>query len=720
MSGEAVLSFGDELKTLSCSDSEFRPFRFERLTFVTPEDLTGEVVPDGEPLEAIRKQICSERNRSDLIFFLLASFDRSLGHELQRETADYVEGLLENPEIEKFAYEVVLSESFRQTSDASLELKFRDLARYSRVVNEAIECQSSIEAFWRSWQVMSDETDPLSLTFTLDSFRDLLLRTGFVSKFVKAIHNADSKEFNSLIIGFTLLPEVKSGFGQASHLLNTLKNALHRRQVFTNPQLDFSTLEVWQGSARGLRPERQLGGYEVFSQVTKQIESIKALLFTGSQSLVDKALRDLLNFQKKQGGDDYIAKTLCNLAAAAIDANEIYIAKELADRAVSLGVKDVVVDSTAAEVLKNLGRFDEAREQYEAALLKFGEERYLLNGLADVLKDCGNFDRSLSIYVKAEKEFPDDPVAPNGITTVYFDSGQYDLALIKAKKNLEVYGDPVSRVICGNILRHLGRYHESLAIMRSAVNHFPNELRIWSGFIRSLGLAGRNEEALERCNAFIQQFPNRPSPYSAKGELLRKMGRLAESLDSYNKGLSVFPYHRGLQMGKATVLLLLGSSNEASVMIDANEPQTELDWRAYHVWAAAPARIGDYATALENLESGLKSIPWIHLRSLFTDTIGYIKLRMGDPYSAIKLFEHGLKSADSVRRNGLFLLLSRAYSETGHAAKSERYFQFVSAIEKPIFELRKRTKPGIALVKAAQPYPADIAANEWQLLFEAA
>ena len=55
--------------------------------------------------------------------------------------------------------------------------------------------------------------------------------------------------------------------------------------------------------------------------------------------------------------------------SVAIDANEIGIAKDLSDEALHLGVHDPVIDSTAAEVMKNLGKFETARKLYENAIL---------------------------------------------------------------------------------------------------------------------------------------------------------------------------------------------------------------------------------------------------------------------------------------------------------------------------------------------------------------
>ena len=45
-----------------------------------------------------------------------------------------------------------------------------------------------------------------------------------------------------------------------------------------------------------------------------------------------------------------------------------------------------------------------------------------------------------------------------------------------------------------------------------------------------------------------------------------------------------------------------------------------------------------FQEALELLEHGQSLVPWNSLRSLFSDTAGYVILRMGDPKKAIERF----------------------------------------------------------------------------------
>ncbi len=620
---------------------------------------------------------------------------------------------------------VLLSEPFGATENAALELSFPSLERYTALISQASAHQYAMRLFWQAWNMLTKETDSLSLSFDLDSLRDLLLSDGLISKFVRSIHAKDLRAFNTEIVNLTMRPEVRDQFGTAAQLLTKLRNFLDQHNAFTTLQMSFNASAV-QSDARDSDEEpwsqqgKALFDHEIYSQIIKQINSIKPLLFTGSRNLVDRAVRELLEFQKLYSEPEYLAKTLCNLAQMALEANEIEIARDLSDQASALGVHDPVVDSTAAEVMKNLGQFADAKALYEAAIIKFGNERYLLNGLADVLKEYGDYKEAVSIYQRAELEFPDDPVAANGLSTVYFAMGHSVQALAKARNNVMMFGDIVSRIICGNILRHLGRNHESLSLMYETVAIFPRETAAWSGYIRSLGLVGRHQEALKKCEELIAEVPDQPMPKLLQGDLLRKFGKLSESLVAFNKALVQFPSHRGLLLGKASVLLLLGDAEEAARLTVLNSPQSELDWKMFHIYSSSFVRLGNYPEALSLLQRGLENVPWRRLRSLFSDTIGYVRLRMGDARTAISDFRMGLRTADRAKRNGLYLLLGRAYQEIGNYGESARYISGVVSNDPPVRELKATRSSGLTLVSHQQSVSAKTEQMEFQMLLAAA
>ncbi len=721
--GKAIYAGPDQIFSISGRSAVPTPFYFESYSAGLLTDLHGFELP-AQAVAGTQDILKREKNRSDALFFFLASLDCTLSLGLREKSALTVEELVASDEVYSYVEMALLSEPYQPTPDAPLQVSFSGLERYTKLIQEAQSHQQAASTFWTAWSNMKSNTDALSLPFDLDTLRDLMLSSGSTKSCIQALRSGDRSAFNAAILNLTLQPELKARFSGAAPLLTQLRNSLDREYAFS--RRSSSSLYSVLATAREDEHEndltlrgRQLHGHEIFQNITKQIASIRLLLLSGAKALVERAVRDLVAFQKLHSQPDYLAKSLCNLAAIAIDADEMGIAKDLSDQASNLGVHDPVIDSTAAEVMKNLGQFGAARALYEQAIQKFGGQRYLVNGLGDVLKELEQYDEAMALYRQAEKDFPDDPVAPNGIATVYFAMGHPLKALEQASRNVKFFGDLVSRIICGNLLRHLGRNHESLILMKETTQAFPRELGSWSGYIRSLNLVGRQSEALQQCEEMVLAVPEHPLPRLMQADLLRKVGKVSESLLVLNKALVAFPAHRGLQLSKAAALLLLNKPLEAAELANVNRPESELDWRMLHIYATSFIRLGSFQEALNLLEEGRRLVPWKSLRSLFADTAGYVMLRMGNPKDAIARFRSGLKTADKVKRNGLYLLISHAYAELGKISDSVRYRNDVTTIDPLINELKTLSTPGLYLVKRSGSTAEKIEQNELQILLAA-
>jgi tetratricopeptide (TPR) repeat protein len=548
------------------------------------------------------------------------------------------------------------------------------LEDYSRLISEVKAHQPALKLFWKHWSKLETDASLANEGVESGTFREALLRLGVVPGFANAIRERNIFSFNGQVIAFAVSPEVQQMFPRASRVLTLLRNSLEADGAFDQKQLFPRADELPQDDEEIARvlPSRTADARSMFEHVTRQIEGIRKLLVTGSMSNVSRAVTELLEFQR-DSDSEYLAKTLCNLAAIAIDANEPHLAQYLSDRALELGEEDVIVFNTRAEVFKRLGRFDDARRAYEETIARFGRTRYTNNGYADVLMDSGLFDRSLEVYKEVVRLYPDDPVAPNGIATVHFARGHISLALDAAQKNVAVYGDAVSRVICGNFLRHVGRYHESLRLARESVKIFPHELVLWGGLVRSLGLIRNFDKAIKESDELLRRFPESPLPWVVKGDILSRAGDLSGSLDAYTSGLRTFTSHRPLQIGRASILTLFGRNTEASDLLKDLELESEVDWRGYHVLALSKLKSGLTEQAIHDLKWAAKNTPWRNLRVLFESSLGYAYMRQGQQKVAIDLFEGNLLRAPQNKRQGLLLFLGSAFREMGQEDRSISY-----------------------------------------------
>jgi len=67
-----------------------------------------------------------------------------------------------------------------------------------------------------------------------------------------------------------------------------------------------------------------------------------------------------------------------------------------------------------AEILKEMGRLDEALQVYEETARLFPEDVYTHTGRAEVLKEMGRLDGALRTYEETVRLFPENVVARNG------------------------------------------------------------------------------------------------------------------------------------------------------------------------------------------------------------------------------------------------------------------------------------------------------------------
>ncbi|NQT15848.1 MAG: tetratricopeptide repeat protein, partial [Planctomycetes bacterium] len=82
-----------------------------------------------------------------------------------------------------------------------------------------------------------------------------------------------------------------------------------------------------------------------------------------------------------------------------------------------------------AEVLKSLGRPDEALAAYDEAKARFENEPYAYTGRAEVLKALGRLDDALAAYEEAIARFSTNRVAQNGLASTLVMLGRYSEAL---------------------------------------------------------------------------------------------------------------------------------------------------------------------------------------------------------------------------------------------------------------------------------------------------
>jgi len=673
--GTAILEEDEQLLLLDPSlGSEGQPCTHGDLKAFQEIDPAYCEVSSGLSSGELLTLISHEKQKSDSLFFMLASLDVALENETRKSAAELADGLFENQDCLDYCRGVLLSKPLPEGwSGDSFERS--DLRLWTTMVSEIEANQFSLSIIWQSWKELEQGEFVLAADGQLQSLLENLISTMTIRRFSLAISKGDLSEFNNVLVNFSTTPATIKRYPSASRVLTKLRLALERKHAFAKKSLDVHAAQVEREEEANYADDDELSNRQIFEQVKKQQEGIKKLLFTGNFASVDRAVADLLKFHEAYGNQTHLAKTLCSLTKIALEANEPHLAEFLVNKAVSLDLDDIVVYTSQAEVSKSLGRFAQAAEMYEKVLKRFGDQRYALCGYADTLQDQGKFIAAEAFYKKSITLYPDDPVAFNGLVGVALAKGHASLGLRMARRNITMFGDSASRVIYGNLLRDAGRYAESIKELDLALKRFPAEIRIWQGLIKSLAVAGKFPEALARCDEAFERFPDHPMPYLSKGEVLRIQGELKKSLTVYSAALKVFSSHRPAQIGKAAVLTLLDREQEASNILVDLELDSEIDWFAYHTLCIATLKAGKIDTAIEKLEYGIKNVPWQRTKTFFTEALGYAMLRSGKASKAVTYFRSTIDKATHTQRSGILLFLSRSYTDLGQPQKASEMLE---------------------------------------------
>ena len=627
------------------------------------------------PLEELLKLVTDGSRKRDSVFFMLASIDSSLTSETRRSAAELANELLEDIECKEYCKNVLLSQPLPQGVELE-KYDYSELTQWTHLKQGMVANQAPLLAIWKSWEKIEQDRNVIQADEDMSSLLEALISRSIILKFSASILKNDVSLFNQAIVDFSLDASVRRSYGTPSpQLLAALRSELQNQGVFKKENLNLFPENVEKSSQVRREISADLKDYEIFEQVKKQQEGIRKLLYTGNLANVDRAVNELLVFNEKYGKTEHLAKTLCSLSQIALEANEAHLADLLITKAVELQLEDIVIYTSRADVSKNLGRFAEAAKMYEDVLLKYGNEKYALCGYADTLKDLGKLDDAEKIYGTAIELFPDDPVAANGLVGILTARGKIDEALVSAKNNVARFGDLVSRVVYSNLLRGVGRYTESANELERAIKKFGLDPRICYGLVKSLALAGRFEEALSFCTQAINKISDHPLPLISKGELLRSQGKFEESLIAYSQCLRTFTSYRPAQIGKASVLILLGRESEAAALLSGLELESEVDWYAYHTLCVSIVKSQKLDDAIEKLEEAIKRVPWQKLKNYFADTLGYAMLRKGNAVKAIASFRNGLATADHAKKSGILLLMSSAYTELGQRKKSLEFWR---------------------------------------------
>jgi tetratricopeptide (TPR) repeat protein len=292
------------------------------------------------------------------------------------------------------------------------------------------------------------------------------------------------------------------------------------------------------------------------------------------------------------------------------------------DEAVRRFPKDLVILCGRANVMKELGYFEKALQEYNIVLQLAEDEPFGRDGKADVLFQWGRLDEALAQYLDNIETFPGDSVAYCGAAEALLSLGRESDAL--AMYNRAVAAFPHSPVPLGsraNALLVVGRLGDAKTAYQEAISRFPSDPIIRNGFANLLKKIGKHDEALQQYDRIAQDHPFDIVSRTARADLLKHLGRVKEAIAAYEELSRRNPRNRRVRHSLAAVLISNGELDKAEQLLPNRDPSTLEEWVAYHVRGMLLMKRRNYAAAERLFRHGLEKCPWHAERPFFKNAL---------------------------------------------------------------------------------------------------
>ncbi|HEV8237930.1 MAG TPA: tetratricopeptide repeat protein, partial [Thermoanaerobaculia bacterium] len=346
-----------------------------------------------------------------------------------------------------------------------------------------------------------------------------------------------------------------------------IRHALERRYPGVAPQArpDIPDTETSPQERLERRPRRRSPRLAEFERVQGVLVEVDQQLQVGDLIRATEYLEDLLKSQEQAGTEAaLVAKTLSNAGHLALRRGYAGWAMQLYQRAEDLHVGDPVIGNGLAEVLRALGRLEEAEWKYRNTVSSFPNDVVAHCGLAEVLKEQGRLDEAEQQYRLTIATFPESVVAHNGLAEILREEGQLDQAEQEYRITASSFpNDAVALSGLAEVLKEQGRLDEAEREYRIAISTFPNSVFAQNGLAEVLKEQGRLDEAEQQYRIALSTFPNNAVAQSGLAEVLKEQGRLDEAEQQYRIAISTFSHNVVAQSGLAEVLREQGRLDEA-------------------------------------------------------------------------------------------------------------------------------------------------------------
>lgn len=221
-----------------------------------------------------------------------------------------------------------------------------------------------------------------------------------------------------------------------------------------------------------------------------------------------------------------------------------------------------------------LGRFDEARDIFNAILKKYPNDVDARFGLAELDLFTGSLSGAEKYYLAALDRQRTNRNALLSLALVSMEKGNYDTARSYINTALRVHsGDAVVHYLASYIMAKHGELSDAERQARAAVQIRADYDKAYELLASILYESKRYNEAIDICDYRIGRNKKCSSAWYLKGLCQKELGKIDEAVQTFEDGVRADPYD---EMMRAALELLITQTIDIE---DARRPS----WAEYHI-----------------------------------------------------------------------------------------------------------------------------------------
>ena len=272
--------------------------------------------------------------------------------------------------------------------------------------------------------------------------------------------------------------------------------------------------------------------------------------------------------------------------------------------------KSLAVINILAATLQGQGKWQEAIDNYNQAILLKPDFAEAYSNRGNALRQQGNLDKALESYDQAIQIKPDYAVAFFNRGNALCQQSKLEEALISYDKAIKLRPDFVEAYSNkGNALGELGKLDDALRSYDKAIKLRPDFVEVYSNRGNALGQLGKLDDALKSYDKLIQLKPDSAEAYSGRGNILEKLGQLDEALQSYNKAILLKPDFAEAYSNRGNILGLVGELDEALKSYDKAIKLKPDYAEAYSNYGSVLEKTGRFNEAIQSYDKAIELKP---------------------------------------------------------------------------------------------------------------